>query len=260
MPPGAKRGRGGGKGGLEHISLEGQRMDGRYPNEVRKIHCELGALARADGSALYKQGDTHVLAAVYGPREPANRADLEHDKAVVNCEFSSAMFASSSHRRTWKGDRRSTAAALVVQRAFEGVILLQSYPKSQIDIYVQVLQNDGGAIVAAINAAGLALVNAGVAMSDLVVACNVGYVDDTFVVDASALESSADRPELTVAMLCHSGKLSTCQLDSKLPNGESFEKALEYALAGARQIFKVLEHEVKDYSLNLLDSRGLVAM
>lgn len=260
MPIGPKRGRGGGAGGLEYISLDGLRIDGRRPNEVRKIQCTLDALARADGSAYYEQGNTRVLAAVYGPREPPSRGDLEHDKAVVKCEFSTAMFASASHRRTWKGDRKSTASALVVQRAFEGVILLHSYPRSQIDIYVQVLQNDGGALVAAINAAGLALINAGVAMSDLVVACNVGFVDETFVVDANALESAADRPELTVAMLCHSGKLSSCQLDSKLPNGESFEKALEYAMAGARQIFEVLEPEVRNYSLNLLDSRGLVAL
>lgn len=260
MSVGAKRGRGGGAGGLEYISLDGLRIDGRRPTEVRKIRCSLGALSRADGSAYYEQGNTRVLAAVYGPREPRSRADAEHDRAVVKCEFSTAMFASSTYRRTWKGDRKSTAAALVVQKAFEGVVLTGSYPRSQIDIYVQVLQNDGGALVAAINAASLALVNAGVAMSDFVVACSVGFVEDTFVVDAASLESSADRPELTLAMLSHSGKIASCQLDSKLPDGESFERALEFATSGAKQIFKVLEYEVRNYSLNLLDSRGLVAL
>ncbi|CDF33169.1 unnamed protein product [Chondrus crispus] len=262
MPPATKRSRsrGGGAGGLEYISLDGLRIDGRRPTEVRKIRCSLGALSRADGSAYYEQGNTRVLVAVYGPREPHSRASIQHDRAVVKCEFSTAMFASPVYRRTWKGDRKSTAAALVMQKAFEGVILTASYPKSQIDIYVQVLQNDGGALVAAINAASLALVNAGVAMSDFVVACSVGFVDDTFVVDPSSLESASDRPELTLAVLSHSAKIASCQLDSKLPDGESFERALEFATSGANQIFKVLEYEVRKYSLNLLDSRGLVAL
>lgn len=260
MAPPVKRSRGRGAGGFEYISLDGLRIDGRRATEVRKIRCSLGALSRADGSAYYEQGNTRVLAAVYGPREPPVRADVEHDRAVVRCEYSTASFASGARRRTWKGDRKSTAAALVVQKAFEGVILLANYPRSQIDVYIQVLQDDGAGLVAAINAASLALVNAGVAMSDFVVACNVGFVDDTFVVDANSLESGADRPELSIAMLSHSGKVSSCELNSKLPNGESFERALEYAMAGARQIFKVLEYEVRNYSLNLLDSRGLVAL
>ncbi|CDF34262.1 exosome component 4-like Rrp41-like, partial [Chondrus crispus] len=160
------------------------------------------------------------------------------------------MFASPVYRSTWKGDGKSTAAALVMQKAFEGVILTAPYPKSQIDIYLQVLQNDGGALVATVNAASLALVNVGVAMSDFVVACGVGFVDDTFVVDPSSLESASDRPELTLAVLSHSAKIASCQLDSKLPDGESFERALEFATSGANQIFKVLEYEVRKYSLN----------
>lgn len=260
MPPPAKRGRRGGVGGLEYISLDGLRLDGRRPPEVRKIRCALGALSRADGSAYYEQGNTRVLAAVYGPREPTSRAGVEHDKATVKCEVSTAMFASASRRRTWKGDRKSTAAALVVQKVFEGVILLSSYPRSQIDIYVQILQNDGGSLVAAINASSLALVNAGVAMSDFIVACNVGYVDNTFVTDANSLESSSDRPELTLSMMAHSGKICSCQLASKLPDIDSFEKAVEYATNGAKQIFQVLEYEVRNYSLGLLDSRGMVAL
>lgn len=258
--PAPKRARGGGTGGLEYISLDGLRLDGRRPSEVRKIRCALGTLSRADGSAYYEQGNTRVLAAIYGPREPTNRALLEHDRAIVKCEYSTAMFASTTYRRTWKGDRRSTAAALIVQKAFEGVVLVASYPRSQIDVYVQVLQDDGGALVAAINAASLALVNAGVAMSDFVVACGVGFVDDTFVVDPSAVESGGERPEVLLGVLCHAGKVVNCQVDKKLPNGSAFEKAAGIAKAGCKQIFQVLEYEVRNYSLGLLDSRGLVAL
>lgn len=53
----------------EYINPEGLRMDGRRPDELRKIRCKLGIFARSDGSAYIEQGNTKVLVAVYGPRE-----------------------------------------------------------------------------------------------------------------------------------------------------------------------------------------------
>jgi ribonuclease PH len=50
-------------------SLIGLRLDGRKPNELRKISCEVGVFPQADGSALLTQGNTKVLATIYGPHE-----------------------------------------------------------------------------------------------------------------------------------------------------------------------------------------------
>lgn len=260
MPPPKKRGLGGGASGYEYISLDGLRLDGRRPGEVRKIRSALGTLSRADGSAYYEQGHTRVLAAVYGPREPRQRGEADGDRAVIRCEVSTASFSTASRRRPRKGDRKSTAMATVVQRIFEGVILKETYPRSQIDIYVQVLQNDGAVGVAAINASALALINAGVAMSDSVVACSAGLVDTVMVTDPNGLESGSDRPELTLAILPHSGKICGCLLESRLPGGDSFSDAIDFATRGALQIFRVLEYELRNYSLGLLDSRGLVTL
>ena len=47
----------------------GLRIDGRKPTELRKISCEVGAFAQADGSATFSQGNTKVIATVYGPHE-----------------------------------------------------------------------------------------------------------------------------------------------------------------------------------------------
>jgi exosome complex component RRP41 len=47
----------------------GLRIDGRKPNELRKIECEVGIFAGADGSASLSQGNTKILATVYGPHE-----------------------------------------------------------------------------------------------------------------------------------------------------------------------------------------------
>ena len=55
--------------GLEFLSDQGFRIDGRKPHELRRIQCRLGVFNQADGSAYLEQGNTKVLAAVYGSHE-----------------------------------------------------------------------------------------------------------------------------------------------------------------------------------------------
>lgn len=55
--------------GLELLSDQGFRFDGRKPNELRRIRFKKGVFGQADGSAYLEQGNTKVLAAVYGPHE-----------------------------------------------------------------------------------------------------------------------------------------------------------------------------------------------
>ncbi len=54
---------------MDIVSEHGLRMDGRKPNELRRLNCRLGVYRQADGSAYVEQGLTKVLAAVYGPHE-----------------------------------------------------------------------------------------------------------------------------------------------------------------------------------------------
>lgn len=55
--------------GFNVLSDQGLRLDGRRPDEIRKLCSKLGVFSQADGSAYLEQGNTKVLAAVYGPHE-----------------------------------------------------------------------------------------------------------------------------------------------------------------------------------------------
>lgn len=55
--------------GPDLLSSQGLRLDGRRPNELRRIRCKLGVFTQPDGSAYLEQGNTKVLAAVYGPHQ-----------------------------------------------------------------------------------------------------------------------------------------------------------------------------------------------
>lgn len=67
--------------------------------------------------------------------------------------------------------------ATFIRQTFEPVILTSQFPKSQIDIYVQVFQHDGGVLQCAINASTMALIDAGIPMTDYVCACSAGCID-----------------------------------------------------------------------------------
>ena len=51
------------------ILLKGLRVDGRRPHELRKVQCQVGVFKQADGSSFLEQGNTKVLASVYGPHD-----------------------------------------------------------------------------------------------------------------------------------------------------------------------------------------------
>ena len=59
--------------GYELLSDQGLRADGRRAKELRRIRCRQGVFGQADGSAYLEQGNTKVLAAVYGPHEAGRR-------------------------------------------------------------------------------------------------------------------------------------------------------------------------------------------
>ena len=65
---------------------------------------------------------------------------------------------------------------LFLEGIFGTVIDRSLHPRSLIDIHLQILQLDGGLLHAAINATTLALIDAGIAMTDYVAACSVGVV------------------------------------------------------------------------------------
>lgn len=75
-----------------------------------------------------------------------------------------------------------------MKRALESAVCRHEFPNFQVDIYANVLQDDGSALSAAITCAGLALADAGIPMYDVITASTVGVVQDKFLLDPTAAE------------------------------------------------------------------------
>lgn len=240
---------------MEFVNPEGLRLDGRRPTELRQIRAELGAVAKADGSAVFEMGNTKVIAAVYGPREVQNRSQQINDQALVRCEYSMANFSTGDRKRKPKGDRRSTEISLVIRQTMEACIMTHLMPRSQIDIFVQVLQADGGTRSACINAASLALADAGIPMRDLVTSCSSGYLNSTPLLDLNYVEDSAGGPDVTVGFLPKLDKVTLLQMDAKLPL-DIFENVMQLAIEGCKAIAKELREILLENTKQLEYRRG----
>ncbi|GAB9472570.1 Exosome complex component rrp41 [Globisporangium polare] len=264
----------GGNSGGEFISVAGLRVDGRRSEEVRRIRTRFGLFQRVDGSAYYEQGNTKVVAVVYGPRElkmtgaaaaaggvasvgtgSGNAASNTQPRAVVHCEFTQAAFATSERKPQRTGDRKKMESSLAIKQIFEACIQTQLYPRSQIDIFVQVLHADGGEVPASINAITLALIDAGIALNDFVVASSAGYLQQTLLCDLSYQEEAARAPQLVIALNPRTQKLNLLQMECKLPL-EIFESLMNVAMEGCNQVYDLLQNAVRENTWKQLRSRG----
>lgn len=217
------------------IDKKGLRTDGRRPDELRPIRLEIGYLSRADGSAYIEQGKNKIVAVVYGPRELHPRHLAQSDRALLRVNYRMATF-SVQERKKPAPSRREYEISMVIRQALEPMLFLKMYPRAAIDVFIQVLQADGGSRCASTTAAALALADAGIPMRALVAGCAVGKVDGQIVADLSDIEDKEGDADIPVVMAPSRGELTLLQMDGKLTSAE-LAKALEMAETAIRKIY-----------------------
>jgi exosome complex component RRP41 len=226
------------------IDENGLRLDGRKVDQIRDMKIEVGTLSRADGSCYLEFGNNKVIAAVYGPREVHPRHQQKSTRAIVRYRYNMASFSVEDRKRPGP-DRRSTEVSKVSREAFENQVFTEFFPKSAIDIFIEVLQADAGTRTAAINAASIALADAGIPMRGLICSCAVGKVDDTLVLDLNKDEDNYGQADMPIAMT-PDGKITLLQMDGHLTLDE-FKKGLEMAQEGCMQIYQLQRKALLDH-------------
>jgi len=231
---------------------DGRRLDGRRADELRPLKIEVGVLARADGSCYIEMGGNKVIAAVYGPREVHPRHLQEVTRAIVRYRYNMASFSVEERKRPGP-DRRSYELSKVSREALEPVILTSYFPRSVIDVFVEVLQADAGTRTAGLNAASVALADAGIPMKSMISACAAGKVGDTVVLDPMKEEDNFGQADMPIAMTPN-GEITLLQMDGTMSRDE-FQMALEMAMKGCRDIYELQRKSLID-KYNRLESES----
>jgi exosome complex component RRP41 len=225
------------------IDKKGIRLDGRKADELRPIKLQVGILSNADGSAYIEHGKNKILAAAFGPREMHPKHLALPDRMVLRCRYHMAPF-SVQERKSPAPSRREVELSKVIRESLEPALFLELYPRTGIDLYVEVLQADGGTRCAAITAAALAIADAGVPMRDLVVACAAGKIDDTVVLDLYDAEDKLGAADVPLAYMPALNAVTLLQMDGVLAPDE-LEKAVDMAMTGCKKIYEMQKEALK---------------
>ncbi|MGC8663477.1 MAG: exosome complex exonuclease Rrp41 [Thermoplasmata archaeon] len=220
------------------IDENGKRNDGRAFDELRPIKIEAGVLERADGSAYIEWGGNKIIAAVYGPREVYPKHMQDPSKAVLRARYNMAAF-SVDERKKPGPDRRSIELSMVISNALSSVVFLEQFPRTSIDVFIEVLQADAGTRIAGLTAASVALADAGIPMKDLIVGCAAGKVENTIVLDLNKEEDNYGQADLPVAIIPKTKDIVLLQMDGDMSEDE-IDRAMDLAINAS---LKIYEHQ-----------------
>ena len=152
---------------------------------------------------------------------------------------------SVSERKNPAPSRREIEISKVIKEALEPAVMLENFPRTVVDVYIEILQADGGSRCAALDAAAVALADAGIPMRDMVSACAAGKVADTIVLDINNEEDQEGQADMPVAYMPNLEKVTLIQLDGVLTPQE-YEKCVNTAIEGCKLVYEVQKKALRD--------------
>lgn len=231
-----------GYGDVQMIDENGNRVDGRKAGDIRPIEIEMGVVPVADGSASMRWGTNYVIASVYGPMEAHPRKIQRQERAVLDVRYNMAPFSTTDRFRPGF-NRRSREISKVTADALESVVLLELYPRSKIRVEIEVICAEAGTRCVGLTAASLALADAGIPMTDMVVSVASGKINGIVVCDLNKEEDNYGAADLPMGVLPNTGELVFLQMDGDLSPSE-FQEAWDYNMDAALKIHELMKEAI----------------
>lgn len=231
-------------GAPDKLVVNGKRLDGRKFDEMRELTIKTDVIPNADGSAQVDLGGTRAVAAVYGPREVLPRHLAEPDKAYLRVVYSMASFSTPDRARPGPS-RRSVEISKVIKDALAPAIFLERYPKTAIDVYVEIINANAGTRTAAIIAATVALADAGIEMRDLVSSIAAGKADGELLLDLFEPEDNFGEADMPFAMMPRTKEITLLQMDGELTK-EEIATLIQMNMKACEKIYEAQKKALKE--------------
>jgi len=140
-------------------------------------------------------------------------------------------------------DRRSVEISKVISEALERVILTEQFPRASVDVNIEILDAEAGTRCAGLTAAGVALVDAGIPLRDIPVACAAGKIGGRVVLDLGKEEDNFGDADLPVAISPRTGEVLLLQMDGHLTY-EEFNQAFDLAVKGCHIVSELQKQAI----------------
>lgn len=230
------------------ILEKGSRADGRGPADIRQITCEVSALPRTHGSAIFTRGETQSLAVVtLGTADDEQRIDaLEGEyMRTFMLHYNFPPFSVGEARPLRSPGRREVGHGALAERALAPVIPSKEVFPYTLRIVSDILESNGSSSMATVCGGSLALMDAGVPVSKAVAGIAMGLIKEgdrvMILSDILGLEDHLGDMDFKV---CGTRQgVTALQMDIKIGGITSalMQKALEQAKAGRLHILGCME-------------------
>ncbi len=254
----------------DRIVKEKARIDGRRFDEIRPIQCEVAALPRAHGSALFTRGETQVMVtATLGSGEDEQKIEslsgMSSKQFMLHYNF--PPYCVGEARPLRGPSRRDIGHGALAERALLAVLPKGGDFAYTIRVVSEVLESNGSSSMATVCGGSLALMDAGVPMKKPVSGVAMGLIkdSDTIVILSDILGDEDHLGDMDFKVTGTDEGITALQMDIKIEgvSKEIMTSALEQAKAGRLHILEkmkmaieapraeVPEHAPKIFSLQI---------
>jgi polyribonucleotide nucleotidyltransferase len=231
------------------------RLDGRKPDEIRPIMCEIDPLPATHGSALFTRGETQSLTTVtLGTKLDEKIIDdvLNKGKEKFTLHYNFPPFATGEAKPARGTSRREIGHGNLAHRALKNMMPSDDENPYAIRVVSDILESNGSSSMATVCAGTLALMDAGIKLRKPVSGIAMGLITDKetkkYAVLSDILGDEDHLGDMDFKVTGTRDGITATQMDIKV-EGLSFEiltKALHQAKAGRLHILDVMSQTIAE--------------
>ncbi len=220
-----------------------RRIDGRKPDEIREITCQVGILPRTHGSAVFTRGETQALVVTtLGTAEDEQRVDaLEADyRRKFMFHYNFPPFSVGEARFLRGPARREIGHGNLAGRSVKSLLPVKEDFPYTVRVVADVLESNGSSSMASVCGASLALMDAGVPVSAAVAGIAMGliYTQEKHVILSDILGAEDHLGDMDFKVAGTRKGITALQMDIKIEgvSSELMSRALNQAMEGRMHI------------------------
>jgi polyribonucleotide nucleotidyltransferase len=231
------------------------RLDGRKPDEIRQIMCEIDPLPATHGSALFTRGETQSLTTVtLGTKLDEKIIDdvLNKGTEKFTLHYNFPPFATGEARPARGISRREIGHGNLAMRALKNMMPSDDENPYAIRVVSDILESNGSSSMATVCAGTLALMDAGIKLKKPVSGIAMGLITDKdtkkYAVLSDILGDEDHLGDMDFKVTGTRDGITATQMDIKV-DGLSFEiltKALHQARAGRLHILDIMTNVIAE--------------
>ena len=224
-----------------------QRLDGRKPEDLRAVSCEVGILPRVHGSALFTRGETQSLATItLGTVRDAQRVDglfAEYQKRFM-LDYNFPSYSVGECRPIRGPGRREIGHGALAERSVQSVVPVEEKFPYTIRVISDIMESNGSSSMASVCSATLALMDAGVPITQPVAGISIGLVkeQDRYELLTDIMGDEDHFGDMDFKVAGTQKGVTGIQLDLKIAgiNEEIIRKTLEHARKARIELLKTM--------------------